>query len=155
MILIWLDALIQGVRYWFLCFPWRFTSFLEIKETMHCISFSLQVECISMAAATYEISWILHLLTEHHIPHPQATLLLYDSQAVIYIVANLVYYEHTYKHIEVDCHLVREKIQIDIIRTLHVKSYHQLANILTKPLGCVSFTTLPSKIGAHNLHTPS
>jgi hypothetical protein len=68
----------------------------------------------SMAAACCELTWLFHLLKDFHIPHPQVALLFCDSKASFYIAANPVYHERT-KQIEIDCHVVREKIQHGLV----------------------------------------
>jgi hypothetical protein len=115
---------------------------------------SAEVEYRSMAAVTCELTWLFQLLTDLHVIHSSSALLFCDSKAALHIEANLVYHERT-KHIEIDCHIVREKIQQGLIRTLHVSSANQLVDIFTKSLGFVLFHYLLSKMNIMDIHCPS
>ena len=84
--------------------------------------------------STCEIVWILYLLKDLHVKHDREALLFCDSQSALHIGSNPVFHERT-KHIEIDCHIVRDKVLARVIKLNHVRTHCQLADLLTKALG--------------------
>ena len=70
---------------------------------------SAKSEYRAMTQSVSEVIWIRQLLNEigHKILMPAK--LWCDNQAAIHIASNTVFYEQI-KHIEIDCHFIREKI---------------------------------------------
>ncbi|KAE8690040.1 hypothetical protein F3Y22_tig00110929pilonHSYRG00026 [Hibiscus syriacus] len=95
---------------------------------------SAEAEYRSMAMVTAEIVWLNVILKELQSDILRPTKLYSDSKATLQISANPVFHERT-KHIDIDCHFVREKIQEGLIKAEYVSSAEQLADILTKALG--------------------
>lgn len=65
-------------------------------------------------------------------------MLLSDSTSAIAINKNLILHECT-KHIEVDIHLVREKVVAGVIELKHVPMEENIVDGFTKSLGIGKF----------------
>ncbi|KAM1043034.1 hypothetical protein ACFX2A_035145 [Malus domestica] len=114
---------------------------------------STKSEYRSMASLTCELVWLKYLLQDMCVTHLQPCLLYCDNQAALHIATNPVFHECT-KHIEIDCHTMREKIQSGLIKTSHASAQH-IANIFTKPLSSPLFHTLIRKLGTLDIHIPT
>ena len=83
-----------------------------------------------------------------------STLVLCDNQLAIHLSTNPTFHKRS-THIEIDCYFVREKVNYGLIRLVHVKTQHQLADLLTKPVASSQFQNLMSKIGVLDIYHPS
>lgn len=105
-----------------------------------------------MNANTRELKCLKALLLEFGIKHTKPMTIRCDSQSALHISANPVF-ERT-KHIEVDCHYVRDEIVNGVIEARYVSTNDQLADILTKALEQPKFDEFLLKLDIQNLHAP-
>lgn len=115
---------------------------------------SAEAEYRALALASCEMMWLVALLKDLRVAQVAVPVLFSDSTAAIYIATNPVFHERT-KHIELDCNTVREKLDKGLLKTLHVKTEDQVADILTKPLFPASFEHLKSKMSLINIFSSS
>jgi len=115
---------------------------------------SAEAEYRSMATTMCELKWLKGLLHSLGIGHLRPMLLYCDSQVALHIAANPVFHERT-KHIDIDCHFIRDAILNGTITTRYVNTSSQLADIFTKALGKRQIDFFLPKLGIQNLHAPT
>ena len=91
---------------------------------------SAEAEYHAVANAAAECIWLRQLLRELHTPILKATVAFCDNVSAVYMSANPVHHKRT-KHIELDIHFARERVQAGELRVLHVPTGEQYADIMT------------------------
>nr|GEU45391.1 uncharacterized mitochondrial protein AtMg00810-like [Tanacetum cinerariifolium] len=112
---------------------------------------SSKAEYRAMTQTTCELIWLRNLLGEIGFPQSKPMKMWCDNQEAIYIATNLVLYERT-KHIEVDCHFTRKKLEDGAITNPHIRTESQLADVLTKALPRNCINSICKKLGMINIY---
>ncbi|CAA7020467.1 unnamed protein product [Microthlaspi erraticum] len=156
----WCDADFSGCRLtrrslgaWFITLGTSPVSWKAKKQDVVSQS-SAESEYRSMAKAVGELKWLRDVLIDLGITQTQPMELYCDNQAALYIAANPVFHERT-KHVERDCHTVRDSIVDGTIVTKKVDTHDQLADVFTKALGRRDFENIISKLGIYNPYAPT
>ncbi|XP_019438862.1 PREDICTED: uncharacterized protein LOC109344552 [Lupinus angustifolius] len=115
---------------------------------------SSESEYRALAIASCEVQWLTYLLQDFKANSKTPALLYCDNNSARYIAANPVYHERT-KHIEIDCHITRERLQNNLFHLLPISTHDQVADILTKALEPIPFGYLLGKLGVINIYSPA
>lgn len=77
------------------------------------------------------------------------TLLMFLSFVItiLHFILLLIRFSMNAQHIEIDCHLVRQKLKTSLISTHHIASADQSADLFNKALSSSQLLWLLSKLG--------
>jgi hypothetical protein len=107
-----------------------------------------------MAKAICELLWIRNLMLDLQIKPVNPIKLYCDSKAACDIAHNPVQHDRT-KHVEVDRHFIKEKLEEKLIEVPRVRSQDQLADVLTKALSNQTFNDCLNKLGMSDIYAPT
>ncbi|XP_071728057.1 secreted RxLR effector protein 161-like [Rutidosis leptorrhynchoides] len=110
---------------------------------------SAESEFRGIAKGVVEALWTRKLLTEIGFPPEDSIQILCDNEAAIAISENPVQHDRT-KHVEVDRHFIRQKLDDEIISLPSIRSEDQLTDILTKSVNGRLFSEVLSKLNIGN-----
>ncbi|XP_019223351.1 PREDICTED: uncharacterized protein LOC109205130 [Nicotiana attenuata] len=82
---------------------------------------STKAEYRAISKVVAELTWMVRLLSDLHVPVSLLISVFCDNQAAIHIAKNPVFHERT-KHIEVDCHFILSKLGEGLIQLGHVST---------------------------------
>lgn len=114
---------------------------------------SPEAEYQSLAMVTCELIWLQQILRDLFVTVTGPAKLYCDNKSAIHIATNPVFHERT-KHIEIDCHTVREQIKAGRLKTFHVSTGNQLADILTNPFHPGPFHSFLQRLSLSSLYLP-
>ncbi|XP_020584559.1 uncharacterized protein LOC110027457 [Phalaenopsis equestris] len=92
---------------------------------------SAESEFRAIAQGLCELLWLRIILDDLRIPWEGPMKLYCDNKFVINIAHNLIQHDRT-KHIEIDRHFIKEKLEEGLVCMSYVPSERQLADVLTK-----------------------
>jgi len=115
---------------------------------------SSEAEYRALATTSCEIQWLSFLLEDLRVTSNGVASLFCDSQSARHITQNNSFHEQT-KHIEIDYHVVREKLRQGLFHLLPIHTENQPVDLLTKSLSKEIFYKFLSKLGVLNIHPPA
>ena len=115
---------------------------------------SAEAKFRAMAQGICELLWIKIILGDLGVQWEGSMKLYCDNKSAINIAHNPVQHDRT-KHVEVDRHFIKEKLESGLICTPYVSTKSQLADIFTKGLAGHTFRDISSKLGIDDIHSPT
>ncbi|GJY98621.1 putative RNA-directed DNA polymerase, partial [Tanacetum coccineum] len=106
---------------------------------------STESEYKALVDTVAELTWLQALLNELGIHSSSTPILRCENLGATYLSANHIFHARI-KHVEIDYHFVRQKIDQRDLRVQHISTHDQIANIFTKLLPTPRFLFIRSKM---------
>ncbi|WJZ80505.1 hypothetical protein VitviT2T_000420 [Vitis vinifera] len=113
---------------------------------------SVESEFRVIAQGLCELLWLKIILDDLRNKWDGPMKLYCDNKSAINIAHNPIQHDRT-KHIEIDRHFIKEKLEEGVVCMSYVPSEHQLADILTKGLNNSMFHNLVFKLGMEDIYS--
>ena len=127
---------------------------LRSKKQQVVARLSAEAKFRGMTVGIYELLWIKSLLKDIAYEQKDAMKLYCDNKSAIEIANNPIQHDRT-KHVKINKHLIKVKIEDGIIVFPFVKSEQQLANMLTKAISSKALSSSLDKLGMCDIHAPT
>ena len=101
-----------------------------------------------------ELLWLKIILCDLKVEWEAPMRLYYDNKSAIDIAHNFLQHDRT-KHVEIDRHFMKEKLDSGLVCTHYVPSEGQLADFFTERLTSAAFQRIISKLGMDNIYSPA
>ncbi|CAL2264786.1 unnamed protein product [Prunus armeniaca] len=115
---------------------------------------SAEAEFRGMTKGICELLWLRKLLIELGYKPTSTMNLFCDNKAAIAIAQNPVQHDRT-KHVEVDQHFIKQKLEAKVFQFPFVKSEDQLADILTNAISSKAFNNSLDQLGIGDIYAPT
>ncbi|RVW76419.1 Retrovirus-related Pol polyprotein from transposon RE1 [Vitis vinifera] len=115
---------------------------------------SAEAEFRAVAHGICEIMWIRRLLEELKMTGSSPMKLYCDNKAAILVAHNPVLHDCT-KHVEMDKHFIKEKIDNGLVCMTYIPTEEQVADVFTKGLHKRQFDFLVGKLAMEDIFKPT
>ena len=102
---------------------------------------STKAEYRAMVNTTTELTWMLFILKDLHIPMASTPTLYCDNISALHMTINA-----RSKHIELDYHFVRERVALGLLITQHISTSNQVADLFTKLMSKTALNSFLPKL---------
>jgi hypothetical protein len=116
------------------------------SKKQNCVSLSTaQAEYVAAGSCCTQLLWMKHMLADYGFKQGLLSLFC-DNTSAINISKNPVLHSRT-KHIEIRYHFIRNLVEEQLLELTFIPTEQQLADLFTKPLDNLRFTSLRKAIG--------